>query len=381
MASLLFVGHEASLTGAPYIQLYTIQWLRAHTDHTIELVLLRGGALKSEFEKVANVHIVNEYIESPTIKQRISRKLVHLTNAKMLQITRRVKKANPKLIYANTALTLEFAAKFKDALRIPLINNIHELDSMFFYNDVNVFGESMKKIDFFIPASNAVKQLYQSLFNVPDSITEVVYDFTNDVLNGSSTGTQIRERFGISNEIKIVGAVGRLGWQKGPDLFLQVAHYLMKSSNEKTCFMWLGCNKASIQFKEIEHDLRLMGLEGRVLFIAAEADVRGYFEAFDVFVLTSREDPFPLVCMEAAMAGCPIVCFANAGGMPEFVREDAGFVVPYGDIQAMGDKVAYLLANDSTRDALGKTGQKRAVENHTIKSIGPKVNQIIEKFL
>ena len=70
--TIVFVGHEASLTGAPYTQLYLIQWLRAHTTHSIELVLLRGGALVPEFEKVANVHILHNYIEEIDIIDKMT---------------------------------------------------------------------------------------------------------------------------------------------------------------------------------------------------------------------------------------------------------------------------------------------------------------------
>lgn len=109
--------------------------------------------------------------------------------------------------------------------------------------------------------------------------------------------------------------------------------------------------------------------------------MRGYFEALEVLLLTSREDPFPLVCMEAALMERPIICFAQAGGMPEFVREDAGFVVPYADVQAMAEKTVYLIQHDATRQAMGSQAQQRAAAGHTIKTIGPQMYEIMRQFL
>lgn len=381
MASLVFIGHEASLTGAPYTQLYILQWLRANTQHTVDLVLLRGGALVSSFEKVANVHIIYEHLSSPTIAQRVVRRVEHITNARIRTTLRKIRKKNPALIFANTALTLEYATQLKQQLNIPLIINVHELYTTFFYCDVNIFGENIKKIDFFVPGSQAVKYLYQSLFNVPESKTQVVYDFTDDKLNGVSTGSEVRARFGIPQNGKIIGAIGSLGWRKGHDLFLQIAHYITHVGDDNTYFVWVGGNMDSIEFKEILIDVRLMGLETRVFFVGAQKDLRGFYEAFDVFLLTSREDPFPLVCIEAAMSGCPIICFESGGGMPEFVREDAGYVVPYGNTREMGDKAIYLLSNEFNRKELGEVGQNRATNNHTIRTIGPQMNSIINKFL
>jgi L-malate glycosyltransferase len=51
-----------------------------------------------------------------------------------------------------------------------------------------------------------------------------------------------------------------------------------------------------------------------------------YLNLADGFVLTSREDPFPLVMIEAAWLGKPIVAF-NSGGVSEFVQPGMGTVV------------------------------------------------------
>lgn len=381
MASLVFIGHEASLTGAPYTQLYIIQWLRANTNHTIELVLLRGGPLEAEFAKVANIHVLNEYIENPSLGQRIIRKIEHITNARMRQTLQKIKSKKPSLIFANTALTLDCAVRFKEYIGVPIIINLHELNTMFFHMDIKIFTENMKKIDFFIPGSKVVEKLYQELCNVPDAVTQVVYDFTNNSLNGTSTSVGVRKQFAIPDGAQVVGAIGALGWRKAPDLFLQVAHYMLQSGNENIYFIWIGGNTSSIPFKEIEHDVRLMGLEKRVLFVGSQVDLKGFYELMDVFLLTSREDPFPLVCLEAAMTGCPIICFVDGGGMPEFVRDDAGYVVPYADVRAMADKTMHLLKNEKERETFGETGKQRALNCHTIRTIGPQVNEIINKFL
>ena len=58
-----------------------------------------------------------------------------------------------------------------------------------------------------------------------------------------------------------------------------------------------------------------------------------YFSIFDVFALMFREDPFPLVCLEAALLEKPNLCFARAGGASELVESDSGFVVPYLDLR------------------------------------------------
>jgi glycosyltransferase involved in cell wall biosynthesis len=378
---LVFVGHEASLTGAPYTQLYLIQWLRAHTAHSIELVLLRGGALVPEFEKVAKVHILNNYIDNASFGQRFTRKLEHLTNWRTKQIFKKLRDVQPSLIFANTTITLDVAVQLKRVLQVPLLINIHELETTFYYYNAEEFQVNSKLVDFFIPGSQRVKQYYEMAFGVPTDKARVVYDYTGDSLGGITTAAQVRQQLGIPAGTRIVGAIGSLGWRKGPDLFLQVAQQVAAAGQQEARFVWVGGNPASPSFKELQYDIERMGLADSVLFVGNQSDLRGYYEAFDVLLLTSREDPFPLVCIEAGMTGCPTICFAQAGGMPEFVRSDAGFVVPYANTQAMSEKTMYLLQHESIRRDMGAQARQRAGDGHTIRTIGPQMYDIIQQFL
>ncbi|RZK33740.1 MAG: glycosyltransferase family 1 protein [Hymenobacter sp.] len=381
MASLIFIGHEASLSGAPYTQLYLIQWLRANTSHTVELVLLRGGPLVKEFEKVANVHIVHKYAPYPPFHQRILRKTEALTRIGLRSMFNRLAKSKPSLIFANAVPALEFAVEVKKQLHIPLLVNVHELQSTFFYCDAELFAENAKEIDVLIPGSQAVKKYFQTFCSVPEAKIKVVYDFIGDATGGNTTAAEVRQELSIPADAKIVGGIGAFNWRKAPDLFLQAARYCLENSQEDIRFIWIGGDLTSMAHQEMQYDIRALGLEGKMLLVGTKVDLRGYYEAFDVFLLTSREDPFPLVCLESALQGSPTICFERAGGMPEFVREDAGFVVPYGDAQAMGEKTALLINQDGLRQQMGQVAKERAKAHHTISVIGPQMYEAMQPFL
>jgi len=64
-----------------------------------------------------------------------------------------------------------------------------------------------------------------------------------------------------------------------------------------------------------------------VLLLGAKSeDYYNYLALADGLVLTSREDPFPLIMIEAAALGMPIAAF-NSGGVKEFVKEGMGIVI------------------------------------------------------
>jgi glycosyltransferase involved in cell wall biosynthesis len=98
-----------------------------------------------------------------------------------------------------------------------------------------------------------------------------------------------------------------------------------------------------------------------------------YYALYDVFALTSREEPFSVSMLEAAQCGLPIVCFADAGGAPDLVGDDAGVIVPYLDIDAMARACLELIGNKGLSERLGATAKEKVETQFTLAKQGPKL--------
>jgi glycosyltransferase involved in cell wall biosynthesis len=101
----------------------------------------------------------------------------------------------------------------------------------------------------------------------------------------------------------------------------------------------------------------------------------------DVLAVTSREDPFPLVMLEAGSHGIPIVCFADSGGVPEFVGEDAGLIAPYLDVTTFAAHLGRLLDAPDLRERLGAAALAKVRTHYSVEIQAPKLMKIIEKCL
>ena len=108
---------------------------------------------------------------------------------------------------------------------------------------------------------------------------------------------------------------------------------------------------------------------------------RDYFSAMDIFALTSREDPFPLVMLEASATGLPLVCFEASGGGPEFAEADAGLLAPYLDVAAFANRVLSLSADPEARRAIGGAARRKVAERYTIDQQAPKLRDLIVGLL
>jgi Glycosyltransferase len=89
--------------------------------------------------------------------------------------------------------------------------------------------------------------------------------------------------------------------------------------------------------------------------------------------LTSREDPFPLVVLEACDYELPIICFDNSGGMPAYVKNGPGFVVPFEDVGKMAEVVSTLLEDENLRLSVGKTARTRLHTSHVSEIAVPQI--------
>ena len=193
---------------------------------------------------------------------------------------------------------------------------------------------------------------------------------------------RVRKSFGWPENVFTVGGCGTLGWRKGTDLFLQIARDISRTRGcENVRFLWVGGGKEDQEALEFDHDLRVLGLEGRCSRIPATTDVLHFYSAMDVLAVTSREDPFPLVMLEAASHGIPIVCFADSGGVPEFVGEDAGLIAPYLDVPGFVAHLIRLQEAPELRARLGAAALSKVLTQNSVEIQAPKLQKIIENRL
>ena len=146
--------------------------------------------------------------------------------------------------------------------------------------------------------------------------------------------------------------------------------------------MWVGgWPKNSKDKLHIDEFVTLHELQSRVFFTGEVDNPSDYYAASDVFAMVSREDPFPLVCLLAASVGKPILCFDEAGGMPEFVENDSGYVIPYLDINTMAEKIVNLINNPAELNRLGLCAKRKVQKKYDINPAVERITQIIHTAL
>lgn len=404
-SKVLFISHDARRHGAQILLLHFLRWFKANTDIAFEIVLKGDGELRPEFEALGPVVVWNEKavvkdmvkklklepfakravssLRLAPVKERLRGRTRHRAIAENGELFReRFREAKIDLIYSNTG-TNGKVLEALSSLNCPVICHVHELDYCLSYQTERDNAEQLKKFtNHYVAVSEAVKENLVRQLHVSEDQIDVVHEFIPTAARiGAEQPADIRRRLAIGEDALLIGASGTTDWRKGPDLFIQLAQSIRRRRPlEPLHFIWVGGEKEGPVFAALWHDVVHAGLERFVHFTGAVDNPLEHFALFDVFVLPSREDPFPLVNLEVASLATPIVCFDGSGGAREFVEDDCGFVVPYLNVEAMADRVVELIDSPSLRKRLGEAASRKVRERHDVAQLAPRLLSIIERF-
>ena len=273
---------------------------------------------------------------------------------------------NPDLIYANTVVAGEYLPSL-EFLGAPVVTHIHELEkSIRKFASANGLLSTLRLSEKFIAASEPVAENLIANHGVNPKRIETTCSFIQPSQreSGETGRAHARGLLRLGAEEVAIFACGTRDWRKAPDLFVEAAAGVLARGISNFRFFWIGA-AVTDQYPGLEPSLVGRGLDRHVTFLGEKESPRDYFPGGDVFLLPSREDPFPLVCLEAADCGLPTICFSDAGGMPDFVENDAGIVVPFEDVEAMAGALARLIENRGERERLGSTARRKLHERHT----------------
>ncbi|MGO8788530.1 MAG: glycosyltransferase family 4 protein [Terriglobia bacterium] len=153
----------------------------------------------------------------------------------------------------------------------------------------------------------------------------------------------------------IIGTAGRLVELKGIEYLLSAAAALRRE------FPALRVEIAGSgpQREKLEEAVVRMDLGGQVQFLGWIDDLAPVLRRWDVFVMPSLEEGFPIAALDAMGAGLPVIA-TSVGGVPELIEDGStGWLVPPRDSEALASRLRLLLANPDFRVSMGAAGYER----------------------
>lgn len=347
---------------------------------TMHLLLGDGGPLLADYQAICPVTIwpaLDRYVVGAVADKVLGKMGLweqfheRQQKARQQKIRAHLAPDSVDLVLVNTVTSSRWFGQLGIPDKTPVVTFVHELDmSVRIYTRPNELAYLLNRTTQLLAVSKATARYYEQQHGFdPARITLYTLIDTPALERNVQQAREqpnIYTSLGLPDNALIVGGCGNAEWRKGNDLFITLARQVIgrqTSDNQPVHFVWVGVPDGSLR-DDLLLDIQKAGLSDRVHLIPPTPDVLRYMSRFDVFVLCSREDPYPLVVFEAGLSGVPVVCFADAGGSPELVETDGGFVVPYLDLDAMSNRVLDLLSQPELRKNMGQRLGQKILERH-----------------
>ena len=355
---ILFISHDAQRTGAPKLLINLIRLLKAETSFE-SIVYIRYsfiGPLLEEFKALCSTFT---WTYNYRFLNRFRRKLPFWNKLPAFD-----------LVISNTLTNGELMEELKLSGK-PIYTYVHELEiAADTYTTKENLDKVIKYSDLFFVPSNAVNVFLRASLNIPqEKIKRRDY-----YIPSVGKDKKFPENGG---EVFTIGGAGTIDWRKGADLFLVIAKdFTSKFPSAAVRFLWKGADTSSIEFKRLQYEIKKSKMSVWISYEPSNDSMDEFYNKIDVLMLTSREDPYPLVVLEAANYRIPTICFEDCGGITEFISENnAGTIVPYLSVAAMSEALDFYIKNKTSIQIHGENARNSLQQIHQNKE--RIINQIV----
>jgi glycosyltransferase involved in cell wall biosynthesis len=167
---------------------------------------------------------------------------------------------------------------------------------------------------------------------------------------------EARQRLGLAGSEPVIGWVGRLTREKGPDLFLSA---LAQIQDRPWIASIVGDGR---ERPALEAQAARLGIGTRIRWHGLIPDAAALYPAFDAWVLSSRTEGTPIALFEAMSAGVPIVA-ASVGGVPDVISAAEALLVPPERPAALAAALRDLLAGPEAAALRSGAARRRLLDS------------------
>jgi glycosyltransferase involved in cell wall biosynthesis len=234
---------------------------------------------------------------------------------------------------------------------------------------------------YFIPdriicCANSAKKAHIKLRYAPHKMIVIPngYNFSAFEFN-LNLRAKARLKLGFANCDIVIGVVGRFDPLKDFKNFVTAASYIAPKCIDVKFLMVGRDNQTSniILYGWIEE----AGLVSKFKLVGEQPDVAFYLSAMDIFCLSSANEAFPNVVVEAMAMGLP--CVVTRAGDAVDILGDDNFVVPVRDSASLSEALLRMCRLDPfDRQILGERNAKKVRKEYGIESIRRRYDEVYE---
>ncbi|MBS7812067.1 FkbM family methyltransferase [Roseococcus pinisoli] len=344
---LAIVSHDARFHGAPLLVLHIAEEMTRQGQRGIKLLLGDGGELQPAMAAVAD-----------------TRHIPFADRAAWKAAARELAESGVSTVICNTTVSGQIIPALA-AAGLRSICLIHEMPGILREYGLEAVAKTVaSEADVVVFPNEAVRSAFIGTFG--DTAhrwlirPQGLYSLPLPADHRLAARSRVRSALGIGEDEILILGLGFGDHRKGLDLWPAIASAL-KAEGEAARFAWVGAIEPALE-AGLRAAMDAQNL-GDVILLPGRTDKpQDFLSAADIFLLSSREDPFPSAALEAAAHGVPVVCFDRSGGMPALARETGLLPTPIEDTRAMGAAIGTLIRDPALRRRAGQAGERIVAE-------------------
>jgi len=233
-----------------------------------------------------------------------------------------------------------------------------------------------KKADYVVAISQELKKELVEKFSYSDNQIRLIFNGVSaevfDRVVDEQKKFMIRKELSLPNDMPIIGFVGSLNYRKGIDVLLEACSLI--DGNFHITLLGDGDNNWVNSLIE-KNDLK-----GKVSIFPFQNPIN-FYSIFDVFVLPSRKEGFPLVPLEAMMMGVPTIRSNVEGSSDQIINGVNGYIFKSEDSKELAEYIKLLLDDEKLRNNMANNAKNQAKSKFTEKIMMDKLIDLYKETL
>lgn len=292
-----------------------------------------------------------------------------------------VENNNFSLVHSHGARSNFLVNNIKSKLRIPWFVTVHSDPTLDFMHQPKVLNKiftllnkrALRNADHLFAVSDKFKTMLVDMNMSADKISPIFngIEFQEEI--PPYNRAEIRSKLNTSPSDFVFTIVARLHPVKGHEVLIE-AFKLLSMKDAKLWIVGDGQLKDSL-VKKVEN----LNLHEKIQFLGNRSDVDELLFASDVSLLTSYSESFPLVLLESANMGTPVIS-TDVGGVKSLIDPGkTGWIIPPKEVLSL--KRALEEAYNADTEIMGNKLRKYAKNNFSNKNLQNELKRIYLKII
>jgi glycosyltransferase involved in cell wall biosynthesis len=240
------------------------------------------------------------------------------------------------------------------------------------------------KVDLFIPMCKSIEKRIKENWAVPPEKIKTIYPGVDTEKFSPSEIIRYkkREELGIKPEDIALGVIAKITEKKNQEIILKAVCELPSKFRKKIKILFIGNIEDKKYYEKIRWYIREFKLGNSVIFQDFTDRINDFYNACDLVVITSKEEAFGLVALEALATEKFLIAPKDAGVSEILEDKKDSLIYQTDNFKDLSEKIkTFLEMEKDEKEKMIRYGREKIISNFSVKRFIEDVKNAIFEIL